>query len=326
MTKFARTRRLRSSRNMRNMLAETSLSLDDLVYPLFIVEGENIKEEIGSMEGVYRYSIDKLGEELDELASLGINKVLVFGIPKVKDQIGSGAYAQDGVVQEATSFIKENYEDFLVITDVCMCEYTDHGHCGILDENSDVDNDKTLEYLKKIAISHAKAGADIIAPSDMMDGRIKEIRQALDENGFYNIPIMAYSAKYASSYYGPFRDAADSAPSFGNRKTYQMDYRNSDEAMREHAIDIDEGADIIMVKPALAYLDIIQRTKDTFNMPIAAYNVSGEYSMIKNAIKQGLVDESIIEETLIALKRAGAKIIITYFAKDYARRIQNVQV
>lgn len=320
MKQFDRTRRLRKSRVMRDMLAETSLSINDFIYPLFIVEGENIKQEISSMENIFRYSIDRLSEELDELQELGINKLLLFGIPQHKDSVGSQGYAADGVVQEATRFIKANYPEILVVTDVCMCEYTDHGHCGVLDETGYVINDATLKLLGKIALSHAEAGADIIAPSDMMDGRVAYIREVLDENGFAEIPIMAYSAKYSSSFYGPFRDAADSAPSFGDRKTYQMDYRNSNEAMLEHLSDIEEGADIIMVKPALSYLDIIQRTSDTFLKPIAAYNVSGEYSMIMNAIKQGLVDEAIIDEVLYSIKRAGAKIIITYHAKDYARR------
>jgi len=317
---FNRTRRLRKSRVMRDMLAETSLSVEDFVYPLFIIEGINVKEEISSMENIFRYSIDRLSEELDELAEAGINKLLLFGIPQHKDSVASQAYAEDGIIQKAVRFIKTNYPDMLVITDICMCEYTDHGHCGIIDEKGYVKNDLTLEYLGKISLSHARAGADMIAPSDMMDGRIAYIRQVLDENGFEELPIMAYSAKYSSSFYGPFREAADSAPSFGDRKTYQMDYRNSDEAMWEHMNDIEEGADIIMVKPALAYLDIIQRTADMFLKPIAAYNVSGEYSMIMNAIKQGLVDESVIDEVLYSIKRAGAKIIISYHAKSYARR------
>lgn len=305
------------------MVAETHLDMSDMVYPLFIVEGEGIREEIPSMKEVYRYSLDRLDEELDELVDLGINKVILFGIPKEKDDKGSQAYAEEGIIQRALRQIKKTHPDIYLITDLCMCEYTDHGHCGILDENGYVKNDETLKYLAQIALAQARAGADMIAPSDMMDGRIAAIRKALDENSFADIPIMAYSAKYASSYYGPFRDAADSSPSFGDRKSYQMDYRNSNQAMIEHRADIMEGADIIMVKPALAYLDIIYRTKEEFDLPLAAYNVSGEYSMIKNAIENNLVDESIIIETLTAIKRAGAKIIITYFAKDLGRMIKN---
>lgn len=320
---FKRTRPLRKNQIVRDMVAETHLDMSDMVYPLFIVEGEGIREEIPSMKEVYRYSLDRLDEELDELVDLGINKVILFGIPKEKDDKGSQAYAEEGIIQRALRQIKKTHPDIYLITDLCMCEYTDHGHCGILDENGYVKNDETLKYLAQIALAQARAGADMIAPSDMMDGRIAAIRKALDENSFADIPIMAYSAKYASSYYGPFRDAADSSPSFGDRKSYQMDYRNSNQAMIEHRADIMEGADIIMVKPALAYLDIIYRTKEEFDLPLAAYNVSGEYSMIKNAIENNLVDESIIIETLTAIKRAGAKIIITYFAKDLGRMIKN---
>ena len=320
---FKRTRPLRKNQIVRDMVAETHLDMSDMVYPLFIVEGEGIREEIPSMKEVYRYSLDRLDEELDELVDLGINKVILFGIPKEKDDKGSQAYAEEGIIQKALRTIKKSHPDIYLIADLCMCEYTDHGHCGILDENGYVKNDETLDYLAQIALAQARAGADMIAPSDMMDGRIAAIRKALDENSFADIPIMAYSAKYASSYYGPFRDAADSSPSFGDRKSYQMDYRNSNQAMIEHRADIMEGADIIMVKPALAYLDIIYRTKEEFDLPLAAYNVSGEYSMIKNAIENNLVDESIIIETLTAIKRAGAKIIITYFAKDLGRMIKN---
>lgn len=320
---FKRTRPLRKNQIVRDMVAETHLDMSDMVYPLFIVEGEGIREEIPSMKEVYRYSLDRLDEELDELVDLGINKVILFGIPKEKDDKGSQAYAEEGIIQRALRTIKKSHPDIYLIADLCMCEYTDHGHCGILDENGYVKNDETLDYLAQIALAQARAGADMIAPSDMMDGRIAAIRKALDENSFAEIPIMAYSAKYASSYYGPFRDAADSSPSFGDRKSYQMDYRNSNQAMIEHRADIMEGADIIMVKPALAYLDIIYRTKEEFDLPLAAYNVSGEYSMIKNAIENNLVDESIIIETLTAIKRAGAKIIITYFAKDLGRMIKN---
>lgn len=319
-----RTRRLRRNLNIRNMVAETMLDPSDFIYPLFIIEGINIKEEISSMPGVYRHSIDRLGEELDELVSLDIHSVLLFGIPKHKDECGSEGYSENGIIQEALRYIKKNYPNIYVITDVCMCEYTSHGHCGILDESGYVKNDETLEYLAKISLSHAKAGADMIAPSDMMDGRVSKIRHTLDANGFENIPIMAYSAKYSSSYYGPFRDAADSAPSFGDRKTYQMDYRNSDEALREMEIDIAEGADIIMVKPALSYLDVIRRAKDNLIVPIAAYNVSGEYSMLLNAVSSGILAEEVIMESIMSIKRAGAKIIISYFAKDIVKKLRGL--
>ncbi len=315
-----RGRRLRTSKLMRDMVAETSLSADDFIYPIFVIEGENIKEEIPSMKNVHRYSLDRLPEELAELSDLDIRKILIFGIPAHKDGEGSEAYSDTGIVQKAVRLIKEQYPDFLIITAVCMCQYTSHGHCGILTEDGEVDNDITLNYLGKIALSHARAGADIIAPSDMMDGRIKHIRDVLDNHGFKNTALMSYSAKYASNFYGPFRDAAESAPSFGDRKTYQMDYRNSDEAMREHRYDIAEGADIIMVKPALSYLDIIRRSSEEFDVPIAAYNVSGEYSMVMNAIERGLVNENIIDEVLHSIKRAGAQIIITYHAKDYVKK------
>lgn len=321
MNNFIRHRRLRSSETLRDMVAETSLYLDDLIYPIFVEEGENIKTEISSMKGVYRFSKDTLMDEIKELLDLGIKSIILFGIPEKKDACGSGAYREDGVIQEAIRAIKKNYPQMYVITDVCMCEYTDHGHCGILDENSYVKNDETLEYLAKICLSHVEAGADMVAPSDMMDGRIGYIRECLDKAGYENIPIMAYSAKYSSNFYGPFRDAADSAPSFGDRKTYQMDYRNSDQALEEIKSDINEGADIIMVKPALSYLDIIRRAKDNVQVPIAAYNVSGEYSMLRNAVDQGLLSEDAIYEMLISIKRAGAKIIITYFAKDIAKNM-----
>lgn len=314
-----RPRRLRANAAIRSMVSETSLEIKDLIYPLFIVEGNDVKSEISSMPDVYRFSLDRLEEEIQELEDLGIQYVILFGIPNEKDEVGSQAYHNHGIVQEAIRQIKASHPQMYVITDVCMCEYTSHGHCGILSESGEVMNDVTLNYISDIALSHAEAGADMIAPSDMMDFRVAAIREKLDKNGFHNIPIMAYSAKYASAYYGPFRDAADSAPAFGDRKAYQMDPRNSDEAMREIAADIEEGADIVMVKPALAYLDIIRRAKDTFDMPLAAYNVSGEYAMIKFAIKQGLVSENIIMETLLSIKRAGASIIITYFAKDAAR-------
>ena len=317
-----RMRRIRENKILREMTKETSLEISDFIYPLFVVEGENIKKEIPSMPDCYHFSIDKLEDEIKEIVDLGIRAVILFGIPNKKDDHGSEAYAEDGIIQKAIRKIKEINKDLLVITDVCMCEYTDHGHCGILDHEGHVLNDETVSYIAKIALSHAKAGADIIAPSDMMDFRIKAIRKILDENNFKNIPIMAYSAKYASNFYGPFRDAADSAPSFGDRKSYQMDYHNSNEAMREIALDLEEDADFIIVKPALSFLDIIQRTKDNFNTNIVAYNVSGEYSMVKNAIKMGLVKEEIIYEILISIKRAGAKMIITYHAKEMAKKLK----
>ena len=317
-----RMRRIRGNKILREMTKETVLEISDFIYPLFVVEGENIKKEIPSMPDCYHFSIDKLEDEIKEILDLGIRAVILFGIPNKKDDKGSEAYAEDGIIQKAVRKIKEINKDLLVITDVCMCEYTDHGHCGILDHEGHVLNDETVSYIAKIALSHAKAGADIIAPSDMMDFRIREIRKILDENNFKNIPIMAYSAKYASNFYGPFRDAADSAPSFGDRKSYQMDYHNSNEAMREIALDLEEDADFIIVKPALSFLDIIQRTKDNFNTNIVAYNVSGEYSMVKNAIKIGLVKEEIIYEILISIKRAGAKMIITYHAKEMAKKLK----
>lgn len=317
-----RMRRIRGNKILREMTKEASLEISDFIYPLFVVEGENIKKEIPSMPDCYHFSIDKLEDEIKEIVDLGIRAVILFGIPNKKDDHGSEAYAEDGIIQKAVKKIKEINKDLLVITDVCMCEYTDHGHCGILDHEGHVLNDETVSYIAKIALSHAKAGADIIAPSDMMDFRIKAIRKILDENNFKHIPIMAYSAKYASNFYGPFREAADSAPSFGDRKSYQMDYHNSNEAMREIALDLEEDADFIIVKPALSFLDIIQRTKDNFNTNIVAYNVSGEYSMVKNAIKMGLVKEEIIYEILISIKRAGAKMIITYHAKEMAKKLK----
>lgn len=317
-----RPRRLRISKAMRNLVRETKIDVDDLIYPLFVVEGENIKEEIPSLPDVYHFSVDMLEAEIKEIVELGIEHVIMFGIPSEKDACGSEAFADNGIVQRAVRKIKEVAPEMNVITDVCMCQYTSHGHCGILTEKGYVDNDQTLEYLAKIAVSHAKAGADMVAPSDMMDGRIGALRNALDENGFETVGIMAYSAKYASSFYGPFRDAANSAPSFGDRKTYQMDPANSTEALRECALDIEEGADIIMVKPALSYLDVIRRVKDNFDMPLCAYNVSGEYSMLKLAVKEGLLNEDAIMEAVTSIKRAGADMIITYFAKDIAKKIK----
>ena len=320
-----RPRRLRSTKAIRNLVRETKLQIEDLIYPLFIVDGENIKREIPSMEGVYHFSVDMLEDEIKELTELGIEHVLLFGVPddEKKDCCASEAFNPEGAVQRAVRKIKEINPQMDVICDVCMCEYTDHGHCGILTDSGYVHNDKTLNYLGKIALSYAESGADMVAPSDMMDGRIGAIRQVLDNNGFENVAIMAYSAKYASAFYGPFRDAANSAPQFGDRKTYQMDPANSNEAIVEGKLDVAEGADIIMVKPALSYLDIIQRFKDNFDLPIAAYNVSGEYSMLKLAVKQGLLNESAIYEAVMSIKRAGATIIITYFAKDIAKMLKN---
>jgi porphobilinogen synthase len=322
---FTRTRRLRNSKLLREIVRNVRLSIDELIYPIFVEEGENIREEISSMPGQFRFSLDRLAPELDELKSLGIKTLLVFGIPKHKDPIGSEAYNPNGIVQQAVRFIKKNYPNFLVITDVCMCEYTSHGHCGIL-EGCDVQNDSTIKYIAQIAVSHVEAGADIVAPSDMMDGRILAIREALDEKGFINTPIMAYSVKYASNYYGPFRDAADSAPSFGDRKTYQMDYRSSKEYYREVEADIEEGADFIMVKPALAYLDVIKAVEN-ISLPLVAYNVSGEYSMVKAAALNGWINEQgIVMENMYALKRAGVELIITYHAKDIATWVKNGEV
>ncbi|MFQ7523031.1 MAG: porphobilinogen synthase [Terrisporobacter sp.] len=320
-----RPRRLRSTKAIRNLVRETKLQIEDLIYPLFIVDGENIKREIPSMEGVYHFSVDMLEDEIKELTELGIEHVLLFGVPddEKKDCCASEAFNPEGAVQRAIRKIKEINPQMSVICDVCMCEYTDHGHCGILTDSGYVHNDKTLNYLGKIALSYAESGADMVAPSDMMDGRIGAIREILDNNGFENVAIMAYSAKYASAFYGPFRDAANSAPQFGDRKTYQMDPANSNEAIVEGKLDVAEGADIIMVKPALSYLDIIQRFKDNFDLPIAAYNVSGEYSMLKLAVKQGLLNESAIYEAVMSIKRAGATIIITYFAKDIAKMLKN---
>lgn len=314
-----RMRRLRMLPLLREMVRETELSINDFIYPLFVVHGENIKKEISSMPGVYQMSIDALVDECREVASLGIPAVILFGIPSHKDEVGSEAYAEDGIIQQAIRAIKKNVKNLLVITDVCLCEYTSHGHCGLL-HGEEILNDETNELLAKEALSHVKAGADMVAPSDMMDGRIIEIRKALDENGYSNVPIMSYAVKYASGYYGPFREAAESTPQFGDRRSHQMDVANSDEAIIEAELDIQEGADIIMVKPAGAYLDIILKVKETFRMPTAAYQVSGEYSMIKAAGKLGWIDEQrVMMESLIAIKRAGADMILTYFAKDAAK-------
>lgn len=320
MFPITRSRRLRSSKNIRNMVRETTLSVNDFIYPLFVCEGKGIRKEVTSMPGIYNLSVDEVIKEAKEVESLGIKSVILFGIPDHKDEEGSGAYGSDGIVQKAIKAIKD-YTDLYVITDVCMCEYTSHGHCGHV-VNGDVDNDSTLDMLAREALSHAEAGADMIAPSDMMDGRVAAIRTMLDDNGFENIPIMSYAVKYASGYYGPFRDAADSTPVFGSRKTYQMDPANRREALKEAFQDIEEGADIIMVKPALAYLDIIRDVKDSCVIPVASYNVSGEYSMIKAAAKNGWIDEEkVVMETLLSMKRAGSDLIITYFAKDAARKL-----
>ena len=316
-----RPRRLRSNDTLRRMVRETRLSVDDLIYPMFICPGEGVREPIGPMPGVNQLSVDQGVEECREVAGLGIPAVILFGIPESKDPAGTGAYADDGIVQQAVRAIKQNVPDLMVITDVCLCEYTDHGHCGVV-KDDDVQNDPTLQLLVKTSLSHVHAGADMVAPSDMMDGRIGAIRTALDEGNLTHIPIMAYSAKYASAYYGPFREAAGSTPQFGDRRSYQMDPPNSNEALREVAMDLEEGADIVMVKPALAYLDIIQRVKSTFDVPLAAYNVSGEYAMIRAAGQMGWIDENrVMMESLVAIKRAGADLILTYFAKDAAKLI-----
>lgn len=319
-----RPRRLRRNQAIRNLVKETTLNVEDLIYPLFIVEGNGIKREIPSLPDVYHFSVDQLKKEITELKDLGIYNVLLFGViyAKNKNEQASAAYDDNGVVQMAIREIKATYSDMNVITDVCMCEYTNHGHCGIINKYGDVDNDATLHYLSKIALSYAEAGADIIAPSDMMDGRIKAIRQKLDKENFQDIPIMSYSVKYASNYYGPFREAAQSTPTFGDRKTYQMDYANSREALVETLLDTQEGADILMIKPALSYLDVIYKVKESSNLPIAAYNVSGEYAMLKMAVNQNILNENAIYESILSIKRAGADIIITYFAKDLAKQLK----
>ncbi|MBP9020034.1 MAG: porphobilinogen synthase [Syntrophobacterales bacterium] len=317
-----RPRRLRKNENFRRLIRETRLSVDNLIYPLFVVEGKGIKKPIESMPGNYQMSVDNLVKEVREAKSLGIPGVLLFGIPEKKDDVASGAFAENGVVQKAVKQIKDAVPDILVITDVCLCEYTSHGHCGML-KDGEVDNDTTVEVLAETAVSHARAGADMVAPSAMMDGQVGAIRDGLDEAGFEAVPIMAYSAKYASCFYGPFREAAESAPQFGDRKAYQMDPPNVAEAVREIGLDIEEGADIIMVKPALPYLDVIRTAREEFDLPIAAYNVSGEFAMIKAAARLGWLDgERAMMEALTAIKRAGADIILTYFAKDAATVLQ----
>ncbi len=314
-----RPRRFRRTENLRRMIRETRLSVDQLIYPLFAVPGKGVQNPVQSMPGVFQFSVDVLLEEVRTVVDLDIPGVLLFGLPESKDERGSQAHADDAPVQEAVRAIKQKYPDLTVITDVCLCEYTSHGHCGLL-EGSEVHNDSTLEVLAEVALSHARAGADLIAPSDMMDGRVAAIRDALDENGFDGVGVLAYSAKYCSGFYGPFREAADSAPQFGDRRAYQMDVCNSEEAIREVALDIEEGADMVMVKPALAYLDIIRRVKEEFDRPVAAYNVSGEYAMVKAAAANGWIDENrVVMEILTSIVRAGADLILTYSAKDAAR-------
>jgi len=317
-----RPRRLRESPLLRSMVRETSLRVDDFVYPLFAVHGRGVREPIGSMPGQYRLSIDEMLKECKDAASMGIPAVLLFGLPRDKDPRGTEAYADDGIIQQAVRAVKDTIPDLLVVTDVCLCEYTSHGHCGVV-EDGRVKNDPSLELIARTAISHAEAGADMVAPSDMMDGRVAAIREGLDEGGFPELPIMAYSAKYASAFYGPFREAADSTPQFGDRRSYQMDPANILEAMREVALDVDEGADIVMVKPALPYLDVIARVKAEFGLPVAAYSVSGEYAMLKAAGQLGWIDEErAMLEALTGIRRAGADIIITYFAKDAVRLLE----
>lgn len=313
-----RTRRLRVTETMRSLVRETRLSKSDFVYPIFVIEGTNLKNPVESMPGIFQYSMDRLPEEIERIRKSGVTAVLIFGIPDHKDEVGSGAYEENGVTQRAVRQIKKDASELLVIADVCLCEYTSHGHCGIVEKGC-ILNDETLPLLSKMAVSLARAGADMIAPSDMMDGRVGAIRKSLDEAGFVNLPIMAYSAKYSSAYYAPFRDAAHSAPGFGDRKTYQMDYANRQEALREVENDLEEGADIVMVKPALAYLDVIREVSDKYPVPVAAYNVSGEYSLVKAAARNGWIEEKkIVLENLTAIKRAGADIIITYHALDAA--------
>jgi len=316
-----RLRRLRQTEALRRFVAETRLTVQNLVYPLFVVPGEGVRKEISSMPGVFNLSVDELVKECREVKKLGLPAVILFGIPETKDEAGSGAYAEDGVVQRATRALKREVPELLVITDVCLCEYTSHGHCGKV-EGGEIVNDPSLELLAKTALSQARAGADMVAPSDMMDGRVAAIRQALDVNGFSHLPILSYAAKYASVFYGPFREAAQSAPQFGDRRSHQMDPANADEALREVELDIEEGADIIMIKPALPYLDVIRRVRERFNVPVAAYQVSGEYSMIQAAARLGWLDrERAMMETTTAIQRAGAQIILTYFAKDLARKL-----
>lgn len=317
-----RPRRMRQNETLRAMIRETRLSPDQMIYPLFIMPGKGKREEVSSMPGVYRISVDQLKKEAASCMEVGVNSVILFGLPEKKDAMGSGAYAGDGIVQRAIRELKNSCPELNVITDVCLCEYTDHGHCGCL-VGHEVDNDATLELLAKTALSHVRAGADIVAPSDMMDGRVSEIRSTLDENNFHMTPIMSYAVKYASAFYGPFRDAADCAPQFGDRRSYQMDPANIREALREATLDVEEGADILMVKPAVAYLDVISHLREEFDLPVAAYHVSGEYAMIKAAAEKGWIDgDRVMAETLLSIRRAGADIIITYFAKDMAKLLR----
>ncbi|MCQ6273502.1 porphobilinogen synthase [Bacillus sp. V3B] len=316
---FTRHRRLRQTANMRALVRENFLRVEDLIYPVFVIEGNAIKNEISSMSGIFQFSLDRLSEEMDEVVSLGVKSVLLFGIPSEKDECGTGAYHDHGIVQEATRFIKERYPDIIVVADTCLCEYTSHGHCGMI-ENEEVLNDPSLELLAQTAVSQARAGADIIAPSNMMDGFVAAIRQGLDEAGFENVPIMSYAVKYASAFYGPFRDAADSTPQFGDRKAYQMDPANRIEAFREAESDVNEGADFLIVKPGMPYLDIVRDVKNQFHLPVVTYNVSGEYSMVKAAAQNGWIDEkAVVLEMLTGMKRAGSDLIITYHAKEAAR-------
>ena len=319
MDLIQRPRRLRGSENLRKMVRETRMDKSSLIYPLFVKEGTGIEEEIPSMEGQFRYSVDRLPFELERLQNAGVNSIMLFGIPNHKDEVGSGAYDPNGIVQKALREAKKQFPDMYYITDVCMCEYTSHGHCGVLCGH-DVNNDATLELLAKTAVSHVEAGADMVAPSDMMDGRVRAIREALDANGHYGAPIMSYAVKYASAFYGPFREAADSAPAFGDRKSYQMDPHNSREGVKEALLDVDEGADIIMVKPAMSYLDMITKVKEVTNVPVAAYSVSGEYAMVKAAAQKGWIDEErIMCEMAVSTYRAGAQIYLTYYAKELAK-------
>lgn len=319
MDLIQRPRRLRGSENLRKMVRETRMDKSSLIYPLFVKEGTGIEEEIPSMEGQFRYSVDRLPFELERLQNAGVNSIMLFGIPDHKDEVGSGAYDPNGIVQKALREAKKQFPDMYYITDVCMCEYTSHGHCGVLCGH-DVNNDATLELLAKTAVSHVEAGADMVAPSDMMDGRVRAIREALDANGHYGAPIMSYAVKYASAFYGPFRDAAGSAPSFGDRKSYQMDFHNRREGMKEALTDVEEGADIIMVKPAMSYLDMVSEVSKAVNVPVATYSVSGEYAMVKAAAKMGWIDEErIMCEMAVSVYRAGAQIYLTYYAKELAK-------
>ncbi|SFS99260.1 porphobilinogen synthase [Marininema halotolerans] len=325
MQSFQRHRRLRQNGSIRRMMREHHVSSADFIYPLFVVEGEGIKKEIPSMPQVYHYSLDQLEAELDEVVALGIPSIILFGVPEEKDACGSEAYAEDGIVQKAIRLAKERFPDLYVMADTCLCQYTDHGHCGVV-ENGAIHNDHSLDVLVKTAVSQATAGADMIAPSNMMDGFVAAIRAGLDEAGFENVPILSYAVKYASSFYGPFRDAVDSTPQFGDRRTYQMDPANSREALREAASDVAEGADVLMVKPGLAYMDIIRQLHDRFDVPITAYNVSGEYSMVKAAAQQGWINErNVVLELLTGMKRAGAELILTYHAKDAARWLKEAK-